>query len=780
MPVVTPSSLRARTLLFQPRKGAFALTVIAKATLHLTAGTASLADEPDEILDAEDHWDDDPKRSLRAPSDLWPIKPRPEVILVGTAWAPRRVPVHRLLVRLVAGELDKAIEVFGPRLWTVSGKLLEGAPWTQMPLRYERAAGGPDTWNPVGMRLDGSPDLYGQKHLPNLQPEGVELRDRGQFLPPVGFGPIASSWPLRRERLGRRADRGALFWLEEPLGDDFDRAFFQDAPLDQQVGALRDDERIELHHLHPAHPRLVTRLPGLRPRAAVEVGGKSTELSLGADTLWIDTDRQIATLTFRAHLPIADPEAPRSVEVRLDGRSTKVPAGNVSAGADVVEVTAVQSSPLTSPAIPFVLAGSSLSSSAIHTAPPEVRDPPAGLPAEGGRRTTQEVVVPAGGLPGPAWLAAAPTGPETPALAALPSPPSAPAPPALVDLLTRPVVGPAPSVAAASAAAIAAPAPVLRSAPGSREASAPPAPLVAPAPVTSAPLGAAAASDAAAGLARSRAAPPPVDPAPDAGPEKAAPPATLELLWFDPALVARLRAHPDYQAFTKPPAKQSVQPGKPPPPPPSAEAQEKAARADVHQVLRKGPLAKAGAPPGEAGDDPDAPLLLLEGQLSFPFDELAELEAAAVLARPLALADKRLKELLDAVAEAQRAGIEAPEVARGLSSRIREAWAKANRALPEGHLAAQIEQRLLEKRQYQRREIFDDGWIRALYTPPSSEVEVPAYLPEKLSRRLPLFARFSVRMLIELYPQQDQRERHGAALKVAALGRVAPRPRIDG
>ena len=147
---------------------------------------------------------------------------------------------RELALRLTSGYALLSVMAFA-----LAVALREGPPWAKMPLRYERAAGGPDTWNPVGVRLDGSPDLYGQKHLPNLQPEGLELVDRGQFLPPVGFGPIASTWPLRRERLGRRA-----FGRDEPLGDDFDRAFFQDAPSDQQLGVLRDDERLEL--MHPA------------------------------------------------------------------------------------------------------------------------------------------------------------------------------------------------------------------------------------------------------------------------------------------------------------------------------------------------------------------------------------------------------------------------------------------------------------------------------------------------------------------------------------------------
>ncbi len=783
MDVIASSPLRAATLVFQPRAGSFALTVVCKATFLLTPGVATLAEEQDELLDGEEHWDNDPRRSLRAPSDLWPIKPRPEVLLIGSAWAPRREPVHQLRVRLVVGDVDKAVDVFGARLWTATGELREGPPWMNMPLRYERAAGGPDTWNPVGVRLDGSPDLYGQKHLPNLQPEGVELLERGQFLPPVGFGPISFTWPLRRERLGRR-----VFAREEPLGDDFDRSFFQDAPLDQQLGALRDDERIELKNAHPDHPRLVTHLPGLRPQAVMEVGRARQEVTLGADTLWIDTDRKICTLTYRGQVTLADPEAPRRVSIKVDRMRGSV----ASPGETTLEVTTTQPPGSLPPPLPFVLAGSALSSSVVSApsapfvgaaadasvtqAPVE----PAVTPLHPGRQSTQEVVVPRGGLPGPTWLSdrGAPSPAAPPPPPAPPALPIEPTPPARVELLTRAAPGPAPTLNSASAAAMAGSPPALRE----QSARPPPPRLEAFAPVAGAPLGVAAASDAAAGRGpvRDRA----QDPAPRKGPsveESRAPLAsTVELLWFDPPIVTRLRAHPDYAALTRPLAKQNVQAGKPPPSPPTPEAQEKAARGDVHRVLSKGPLSSAGGAKSDDGDDSDAPLLLLEGTLSFPFDELGELEATLQLARPLALTDKKLKDLLDAITEAQRAGADTREAAQGMSERIREAWENANRKLPGDHLNGQIEQRLLEKRQYQKRELLDDEWIRALFTPKSSETAVPTYLPARLAKRLPLFPRFAVRVLVELHPQQDQREKHGAALKVVAIARLSARPRIEG
>ena len=52
---------------------------------------------------------------------------------------------------------------------TADGGVDEGSPFARMPLVYERAACGPDTSNPGGMRADTF-DAYGRVSIPNLQP----------------------------------------------------------------------------------------------------------------------------------------------------------------------------------------------------------------------------------------------------------------------------------------------------------------------------------------------------------------------------------------------------------------------------------------------------------------------------------------------------------------------------------------------------------------------------------------------------------------------------------
>ena len=107
-------------------------------------------------------------------------------------------------------------------------------------------------------------------------------------------------------------------------GRDADGEFFQAAPPDQQIDALRDDERILLEYLHPDHPSLTTKLSGVHPRAFVEMpGAPPRDLVMTADTLWIDTDRALCTMTWRGQVAVEGPDQPGRVLVAVEERDRK-------------------------------------------------------------------------------------------------------------------------------------------------------------------------------------------------------------------------------------------------------------------------------------------------------------------------------------------------------------------------------------------------------------------------------------------------------------------------
>ncbi|AUX20549.1 hypothetical protein SOCEGT47_010210 [Sorangium cellulosum] len=306
MHVSSACPLRVASLVWQPRPGAFALTVVCKATFSLEPGLSRLAPAQEAPWEADVPWGDEPGASLWAASDLAPFKRRADVLVVGHAHAPPGERATSLVARLAVGAVDKRIEVHGPRAWTLVGRLTDAIPFAEAPLRWERAASGPDGWNPVGVPVNPAPDVRGLRRAPSLLPPGTVLRAPADAPPPAGFGPIAPSWPGRVSRLRQHA---ATFrhdaWAEQPLPEDINPSYFNAAPPDQQLEQLTGGERIVLAHLHPRHPQLATVLEEVIPRAALRRGDSAPqEMRLRCDTLWIDADRGICTLTWRGAVPL--------------------------------------------------------------------------------------------------------------------------------------------------------------------------------------------------------------------------------------------------------------------------------------------------------------------------------------------------------------------------------------------------------------------------------------------------------------------------------------------
>ncbi|MGK4000769.1 DUF2169 domain-containing protein [Sorangium sp. So ce1024] len=313
---------------WQPRHGSFAFTVVCKATFELRPELSPLAAAQEPVVEADVYSGEG---GLARASELVPFKKRPEVLVSGHAHAPEGRPVPSLVATLAVGdEIYKSILLVGDRCWGLDGRLGEPAPFTRMPLSWDRAAGGAGTLNPAG-RLPGRAaraDLAGRVLAPNLLPVGLQLTSPSAVVPPVGFGPIAPSWPSRAACLQRHAafwDPGR--WHERPLPDDIDLGYFNAAPPDQQRAQPFGEEAIYLENLHPRFARLSTRLAPVTPVATVDHGAGPQRLQLRCDTLVVDTDRGLAMLVWRAHALLDSADPPGRVVVTGPG----VPAAAVSA-----------------------------------------------------------------------------------------------------------------------------------------------------------------------------------------------------------------------------------------------------------------------------------------------------------------------------------------------------------------------------------------------------------------------------------------------------------------
>ncbi len=849
------------------------LTFVAKATFDLQPGKAQLAADQEPIHELDCHWDDDGARSVYAPSDLVPLKSRVDVLLVGSAHAPKGQAVRSLFARLIVGDLDKSIEVHADRMFAQDGSLVEAGRFSRMSLAYERAAGGPDTMNPIGVRLDAR-DAVGRVKLPNLQPPGLAVHGPGVAIAPIGFGPLAESWPWRFSRLGRHAGNWSLSSLgTTPLPDDIDRTFFNSAPTDQQLAELSEDARIVLENLHPEWPRLVTSLPGLRPRAILEGRGGHHPLKMRADTLWIDTDRAIACLTFRSHRALERFDEPGRINITLE-EGLGTPAASVSTPPPVPttrssvpdvppvpqiavpgppppprasmktlipgvkEEETVKTSFRQSAALPFLQAST-------QPAPPrdERLTATGGLPfgsakpaaghAIADERTASGVGLPffpptapnawpgkspnvAPSVPPPLPPRAAPPGWPVSGAGAPPPPvpspvvaPPPPIPPAVVTPVPPAVASPPPM----PPAAVPPPRPSQQNASGSAadnnawgsgisQGNAPAAQSIGQVVVAAATAAAQStpqdATTGVLGASNGAAGPSPVLPGKR---DESRPSATpligggvrgssrletrevLHLVWYHADSVARICKVPLWrsilQEMEQKPSDDDLDD-----PAPNKDPIEIEDTRDIFEIMARA----ASEDVAELGDELNSaikpgnkfipPLLLLAGELSFPFDERETLKVAVAIASPLAATDEALKTAIREAKEFLAGGADQVcpgPLADGHTTRIRDIFQRGRRSVSADTLDIQIERALLEGRHYQKRQVLGMNAIRALLhstTGNSSVRPAPVYIPEDIAKKLPLYQRFRARIIAELYFQEDQYELHPAALKLLAMGRV--------
>ncbi|MBK5006076.1 DUF2169 family type VI secretion system accessory protein [Pseudomonas sp. S32] len=136
-----------------------------------------------------------------------------------------------------------------------------------------------------------------------------EMRDAADSYPiqPAGFGVVGRPWAPRLALAGTYDDA----WLQERspgLPEDFDFAYWNGAPVDQQIAFPPPNLSIELFNL--VDPRLSSNgracveLPGHRPFVLLRLhNGVMLPLPCLTDTLLIDTDAMTLSLTHRISFP---------------------------------------------------------------------------------------------------------------------------------------------------------------------------------------------------------------------------------------------------------------------------------------------------------------------------------------------------------------------------------------------------------------------------------------------------------------------------------------------
>lgn len=254
-------------------------------------------------------------------SDFAPPKPRCDVLLQGSCYAPGGRPAPHVEVAIQVDSLTKSFKVVGPRAYKaglLSYKLGKPQPFTVMPITYNNAYGGVDRTNQdpakhqwyslnhagVGYHPKTKTKALVGKPLPNTEELDNPVRRPNGSYKPMAFGPVGRAWQQRIQWAGTYDQK----WLDDQcpfLPEDFDTRYFQSAAEDQQIDYPRGGEAVALKHLTP-QGRTMFRLPAnLRlPVLFFSRAGGMTEVLAVVDTVPLEPDKGRCMLVWRAALPL--------------------------------------------------------------------------------------------------------------------------------------------------------------------------------------------------------------------------------------------------------------------------------------------------------------------------------------------------------------------------------------------------------------------------------------------------------------------------------------------
>src|SRR5579859_749927 len=313
--VAALAPLSVATVGWRDAQGAFQLTVIAKATFEIRPDHRARLVDPYPLF-GDVYFEENVGRSLRVASDWAPCKPKVDVLFTGAAYAPVGEHVTHRSIRFAMASsgkslLDKKLLAVGTRERDKSGTPTPPQPFVYLPLRWELAYGGASSRaNPIGVGEDP-----GDSRLPSIVDASNPKRA-------AGLGPVPPGWAARLDALGG-ADPAVLGVPVPTLRAGISFAYFNAAPPDQQLDALRGDEQVLMSGLHPTLADITWKLPGLKAHAVLEHQGARREIPLAIDTLWIEGELLRCTLTWRGVLPLAAAEAAQLDSMQVLATLTK-------------------------------------------------------------------------------------------------------------------------------------------------------------------------------------------------------------------------------------------------------------------------------------------------------------------------------------------------------------------------------------------------------------------------------------------------------------------------
>lgn len=270
------------------------------------------------FFEADEYLSDPESSPTIFENDFAPFKKKCDVILKCSAYAPVPQGVTEMLVGLKLNDIDKSIRVLGDRqiIKTFTGYgISDPEKFVTKEVSYKTAFGGTEQQSEDTNYLDKNPygvgfypgvkvaDLVGRA-MPNMEQPDVRITDVAYdgYLP-MAFGPLGRSCMPRRNYAGTCDEN----WAENRapfLPTDFDEAFYQCAPEDQQTDYLRGGERISLIGLsYSGHVSFDVPKSNIAAKV-ISNNGEQSILQPKLDTVLIDGDLQQVSFVWRASIPI--------------------------------------------------------------------------------------------------------------------------------------------------------------------------------------------------------------------------------------------------------------------------------------------------------------------------------------------------------------------------------------------------------------------------------------------------------------------------------------------
>jgi len=253
--------------------------------------------------------------SLLQESELVAFKPKTDLLLVGTACSPLGRRAFNLTVSIqVENKINSAL-VTGNRkayLAPLGFKFSEPEPFEKIALDYSLAYGGTDNVtdpeisytypkNPIGkgLAVKNNPKALHGLALPNIEdpqhlltPWNLVLKKYHRWTDypePAGFS-------VRPRNFYPRYTHASNGKTTKP-------EFYNCAAPGLQFHFLRGHENICLKYMDPDYPEFQFQLPGVHPKAWMDMGSGKKTMQMVPQTIEILKDRNLMTIVWRGSVP---------------------------------------------------------------------------------------------------------------------------------------------------------------------------------------------------------------------------------------------------------------------------------------------------------------------------------------------------------------------------------------------------------------------------------------------------------------------------------------------